>query len=244
MDNCPVADRINIPVEMEFLVEPIAKEIHNSWVSWRRSLGFRYGAKADYEEKIHPHCLDWEELPPDHRDSDYLAAKAALSVIASEKAIETKKRHRVAATCGCYDVLHDGHISQLMACRALADEVIVFLNSDESIRSIKGDHKPVMSFQARVTLLRAVKYVDSIIVFHEDTPVEALGKFFMRRPDVGAGNFFWVKPAWDYARIGIPEREAVLQRGGIILYYDSPVPERSSSDIIKRIKEGISVLDF
>ena len=237
-------ERIQIPVDTEHLVEPVAREIHNSWVSWRKSSGFQYGEEADYEKKMHPHCRDWDELPPEHRESDYLAAKAAIKTLDLQGLIETSPRHRVAATCGCYDVLHDGHISQLVACRCLADEVIVFLNSDESIKRIKGEHKPVMSLEARISLLRAVKYVDSIIVFHEDTPVEALEKFFESRQDVGCGNFFWLKPAWDYARMGIPERETVQNRGGIILYFDSPIPERSSSDIISRIKEGISVLDF
>lgn len=237
-------DRIDIPANMNYLVEPIAEEIHNSWVEWRLSQGFEYGEEPDYEKKIHPHCRLWKDLPEDHRDSDYLAAKAALKVLAARGLIEAKHRHTVAATCGCYDVLHDGHVAQLQACSCLADEVIVFLNSDESIKRIKGEHKPVMGFESRYKLLRSIKYVDSIVVFHEDTPVQALEKFYQRRQDVGFGNFFWVKPAWDYARIGIPERDAIQKRGGIILYYDSPVPERSSSDIIQRIKEGISVLDF
>ena len=244
MANKRPRDRVQIPRDMEELVEPIAREIHNQWVAWRVSEGFRYGEEADYENKVHPHCIGWNELPEDHRESDYLAARAAIAVMASRGLFGNTAHRRVVATCGCYDVIHDGHVAQLQACRQLGDEVIVFLNGDESIKRIKGEHKPVMSFQSRANLLRSIKYVDSIIPFDEDTPVQALQKFFDLRTDVGFGNFFWVKPAWDYARIGIPEREIIQDRGGIILYYDSPVPERSSSDIIKRIKEGISVLDF
>jgi len=235
---------VEIPTGMEHYIELVAKEIHNSWVLWRMASGFQYSEEQDYEKKLHPHCCDWSDLPEEHRQSDYLAAKAAIKTLLAKNAIRSRGGHRVAGTCGCYDIIHDGHIAQLIACRCLADEVVVFLNSDESIKRIKGDHKPVMPLAARVSLLRSIRYVDSIIVFHEDTVVESLKRFFQDRPDVGLGNFFWLKPAWDYAQSGIPERELIQNRGGIVLYFDSPVPERSSSDIITRIKDNISVLDF
>jgi rfaE bifunctional protein nucleotidyltransferase chain/domain len=235
---------VEIPKESEYLIEEVAREIHNSWVIWRMASGFQYSEEQDYENKLHPHCRDWSELPEEHRKSDYLAAKAAIRTVIAKNLNRRSPNHKVAATCGCYDVMHDGHIAQLIACHCLADEVIVFLNSDESIKRIKGDHKPVMPLNVRVALLRAVRYVDSIIVFHEDTPIKALGQFFEQRPDVGMGNFFWLKPAWDYAKMGVGERDIIQSRGGIVLYFDSPVPERSSSDIIARIKESVSVLDF
>lgn len=239
-------ENVKIPIELGHHVEEVAKEIHNTWVQWRVASGFQYSETQDYEKKLHPHVRPWSKLPPDHRESDILAAKAAMKTLIGRKVIPSKRSgsHKVAATCGCYDVLHDGHIQQLIACYCMADEVVVFLNSDESIKRIKGEHKPVMPLQTRLALLNAVKFVDSVIVFHEDTVDKALQHFFDSRPDVGCGNFFWLKPAWDYAKQGVTEREIIQKRGGIVLYYDSPVPERSSSDIIQRIKEGVSVLDF
>lgn len=149
---------------------------------------------------------------------------------------------KVAGTCGCFDMFHDGHVSILQACHLIADEVVVFLNSDESVNRIKGSHKPVTPLEARYNILNAIEYVNSIIVFHEDTPVEAINKFFESRTDVGCGNFFWLKPAYDYAISGIPEREVIQKRGGLILYYDSPII-RSSTEIIRRIKEERNAID-
>ena len=149
---------------------------------------------------------------------------------------------KVAATCGCFDMFHDGHVSILQACHLIADRVVVFLNSDESINRIKGEHKPVTPLEARYNILTSIKHVDSVIVFHEDTPVESLQKYFDSNPDIGYGNFFWLKPAYDYAISGIPEREAIQSRGGLILYYDSPII-RSSTEIIRRVKEGRNAIE-
>ena len=78
-------------------------------------------------------------------------------------------------TNGCFDVLHRGHIELLKYCETLGD-VIVGLNSDESIRRLKGDHRPVNSQDDRKALLQAIKYVDRVIIFEEDTPYNLIKK--------------------------------------------------------------------
>jgi D-beta-D-heptose 7-phosphate kinase/D-beta-D-heptose 1-phosphate adenosyltransferase len=78
-------------------------------------------------------------------------------------------------TNGCFDILHRGHIELLKYCETLGD-VIVGLNSDESIRRLKGDRRPVNSQDDRKALLQAIKYVDRVIIFEEDTPYNLIKK--------------------------------------------------------------------
>ena len=82
---------------------------------------------------------------------------------------------KIVFTNGCFDVLHRGHIELLKYCETLGD-VIVGLNSDESIRRLKGDRRPVNSQDDRKALLQAIKYVDRVIIFEEDTPYNLIKK--------------------------------------------------------------------
>ena len=84
-------------------------------------------------------------------------------------------------TNGCFDLLHPGHIHQLREAKAQGDFLIVGLNSDASARQLKGEGRPVLSQDARKELLEAIRYVDAVVVFDEDTP-EALIREV--RPDV------------------------------------------------------------
>jgi D-beta-D-heptose 7-phosphate kinase / D-beta-D-heptose 1-phosphate adenosyltransferase len=109
----------------------------------------------------------------------------------------------VVATGGCFDLLHPGHIRTLEAARALGDCLVVCLNSDASVRRLKGAGRPVVNQDDRVAVLRALRCVDAVLVFEEDTPVQALERL---RPDV------WAKGG-DYAGRDLPEA-AVLERWG------------------------------
>jgi len=136
---------------------------------------------------------------------------------------------RIAATCGCFDLIHDGHINVLRVCRRLGDTVVVFLNSDESVARIKGDDRPMKPFEVRAAILRAITYVDAIIPFNENTPAEAIRKYIATNPELNTGDFFWVKGA-DSRITGLPEDEkaAVQENGGMILYFDNPSTSHSS----------------
>ncbi|MEA2381738.1 MAG: D-beta-D-heptose 7-phosphate kinase / D-beta-D-heptose 1-phosphate adenosyltransferase [Solirubrobacteraceae bacterium] len=109
----------------------------------------------------------------------------------------------VVATGGCFDLLHPGHITSLEAARALGDCLVVCLNSDASVRRLKGAGRPVVNESDRTAVLRALRCVDAVLVFDEDTPVRALERL---RPDV------WAKGG-DYAGRELPEA-AVLERWG------------------------------
>ena len=110
----------------------------------------------------------------------------------------------VVATGGCFDLLHPGHIRSLEAARALGDCLVVCLNSDASVRRLKGEGRPVVGQDDRAAVLRALRCVDAVLVFDEDTPAEALERL---RPDV------WAKGG-DYAGRALPEAAVVERWGG------------------------------
>ncbi|MEV4489567.1 PfkB family carbohydrate kinase [Micromonospora coxensis] len=110
----------------------------------------------------------------------------------------------VVATGGCFDILHAGHVATLQAARRLGDCLVVCLNSDRSVRALKGPERPVNGEADRARLLQALDCVDAVVVFDESTPATALARL---RPD------FWVKGG-DYSGDGAPALpEADLVRG-------------------------------
>ncbi|MEV7662829.1 PfkB family carbohydrate kinase [Paenarthrobacter sp. NPDC089316] len=110
----------------------------------------------------------------------------------------------VVATGGCFDLLHAGHARTLAAARSLGDCLIVCLNSDESVRRLKGAHRPIVSVEDRAELLLALECVDAVVVFGEDTPEECLRGI---RPDI------WVKGG-DYTPEELPEARLLAGWGG------------------------------
>jgi rfaE bifunctional protein nucleotidyltransferase chain/domain len=113
----------------------------------------------------------------------------------------------VVATGGCFDLLHAGHARTLSAARALGDCLVVCLNSDSSVRALKGPDRPIMTQDDRVELLLALDCVDAVVVFDEHTPDEALRRF---RPDV------WAKGG-DYTASELPEAETLAEWGGRVV---------------------------
>jgi rfaE bifunctional protein nucleotidyltransferase chain/domain len=110
----------------------------------------------------------------------------------------------VVATGGCFDLLHPGHVHTLQAARALGDCLVVCLNSDASVRRLKGPSRPVQSEQDRAAVLAALGCVDDVVLFEQDTPVEVLRQL---RPDI------WVKGG-DYAVADLPEAAVLAEWGG------------------------------
>lgn len=107
------------------------------------------------------------------------------------------------ATGGCFDLLHAGHVRTLQAARALGDALIVCLNSDASVRRLKGRDRPIIAEDDRVDLLLALECVDGVLVFDEDTPVDALRRL---TPDI------WVKGG-DYRTEVLPEAAVLAEWG-------------------------------
>ncbi|PRX48599.1 rfaE bifunctional protein kinase chain/domain/rfaE bifunctional protein nucleotidyltransferase chain/domain [Prauserella shujinwangii] len=114
---------------------------------------------------------------------------------------------RLVATGGCFDVLHPGHVSLLRQARALGDALIVCLNSDESVRGLKGPARPLVPERDRARLLAELESVDAVAVFDESSPAALLERL---RPDV------WVKGG-DYAGEDLPEAEVVRRHGGEVV---------------------------
>jgi D-beta-D-heptose 7-phosphate kinase/D-beta-D-heptose 1-phosphate adenosyltransferase len=84
-------------------------------------------------------------------------------------------------TNGCFDILHRGHIEYLRQSKGLGDRLIVGLNSDASVRRLKGEGRPINNQEDRAALLRALRFVDEVIVFSADTPIDLIT---MMRPDI------------------------------------------------------------
>ena len=80
----------------------------------------------------------------------------------------------IAFTNGCFDILHRGHIASLSQAAAEADFLVVGVNSDASVRKLKGDHRPVNNEQSRAELLASLLMVDAVVIFKEDTPLELI----------------------------------------------------------------------
>lgn len=113
----------------------------------------------------------------------------------------------VAATGGCFDLLHAGHVATLRAARQLGDCLIVCVNSDASVRRLKGSTRPLVPAGDRVRVLEALECVDAVVVFEEDTPAQILDRL---RPHV------WAKGG-DYAGGQVPEAAVLDQWGGQVL---------------------------
>ena len=131
----------------------------------------------------------------------------------------------VVATGGCFDLLHAGHVRTLEGARALGDCLIVCLNSDESVRRLKGPGRPLVPEGERAAVLAALGCVDAVAVFDEDTPAEVLADL---RPHV------WAKGG-DYAGGELPETAVVESWGGrsVLLPY---VAGRSTSGLIENAR--------
>jgi len=131
---------------------------------------------------------------------------------------------KVVATGGCFDLLHAGHVTMLEAARALGDCLVVCLNSDESVRRLKGRDRPLITEEDRAAVLGALASVDAVAVFDEDTPEAVLERL---RPDI------WAKGG-DYALDELPEAEVLRRWGGeaVILPY---VEGRSTTRLLEDI---------
>jgi rfaE bifunctional protein nucleotidyltransferase chain/domain/rfaE bifunctional protein kinase chain/domain len=130
----------------------------------------------------------------------------------------------VVATGGCFDVLHAGHVATLEAARRLGDCLIVCLNSDASVRGLKGPDRPVTHQDDRSRVLASLACVDAVVVFDEPTPTAVLSWL---RPDV------WVKGG-DYRTDELPETPLLARWGGrsVVVPY---LPGRSTTNLLKGV---------
>ena len=136
------------------------------------------------------------------------------------------ERKKIVFTNGCFDLLHVGHIRYLAQAKRLGDFLIIGLNSDSSVKELKGENRPINSFEDRATLLSAIESVDLVIMFEEQTP-ENLIKDIV--PDI-------LVKGGDYNIEDIVGYQTVMQNGGqvkTLSFYDG----YSSTNYINKIKK-------
>ncbi|WP_018639931.1 D-glycero-beta-D-manno-heptose 1-phosphate adenylyltransferase [Parafrankia elaeagni] len=136
----------------------------------------------------------------------------------------------IVATGGCFDLLHAGHVEVLRAARSLGDCLVVCLNSDDSVRRLKGPDRPLVGAADRAAVLRGLDSVDAVMIFDEDTPARLLADL---RPDIFAKG-------GDYAVAHLPEAGIVASWGGqaVVLPY---LAGRSTSTLIREaVRRGSS----
>lgn len=129
----------------------------------------------------------------------------------------------LAFTNGCFDILHSGHVAYLDFARAQADALIVGLNSDASVRRVKGDTRPVNSEQDRAYVLGGLRSVDAVVIFDEDEPRDLIADIL---PDVLVKGKDWAHY--------VSGRDIVEARGGRVVLADL-VEGRSTTATIKKI---------
>jgi D-beta-D-heptose 7-phosphate kinase/D-beta-D-heptose 1-phosphate adenosyltransferase len=145
---------------------------------------------------------------------------SATDVIALTRRLQAEGRI-VVATGGCFDLLHTGHVRMLRQARQLGDALIVLINSDDSVRELKGTGRPIVSAADRSRVLAALACVDGVAVFEGPTPEDMLRRL---RPDV------WVKGG-DYTVDDLPEADVVHRHGGEVVIVPT-VAGYSSSNLI------------
>ncbi len=116
------------------------------------------------------------------------------------------KKKKIIFTNGCFDLLHYGHVHYLCGARSLGDALIVGVNSDASVKKLKGELRPINDELSRCTMLAAFGFVDAVIVFEEDTPVQLIEKI---QPDV-------LVKGGDYTIETIVGADIVLKNGGSV----------------------------
>ena len=130
---------------------------------------------------------------------------------------------RIVFTNGCFDLLHRGHVKLMAQARAACDRLVVGLNSDGSVKRLKGPERPIQDVASRAEVLAALEAVDLVVVFEEDTPLELIRQV---RPAV-------LVKGGDYTRDKVVGREIVEADGGEVILVDL-VPGHSTTSMVAR----------
>ena len=133
----------------------------------------------------------------------------------------------VVTTNGCFDILHVGHVRYLEKTKTFGDYLIVLLNSDKSVRSIKGPSRPINNEMDRAEILSALKCVDYVVLFDEDSPKNLLDEI---KPDV------YTKGA-DYTMETLPEADIMRKNGTRVEFIDF-VEGKSTTKTIEKMQKG------
>jgi len=150
-----------------------------------------------------------------------------MAVVKTEelkKILDSLKDKKIVFTNGCFDILHIGHAQYLKKSKEFGDILIVGLNSDLSVKRLKGESRPINNQDDRANLLDELKSVDYVVIFNDDSPIELLN---IIKPDV------YTKGA-DYTVDTLPEAKVVIKNGGKIEFI-SFVEGKSTTNVVKNI---------
>ncbi len=139
-----------------------------------------------------------------------------------------KEGKKVVFTNGCFDLIHRGHVEYLKQSKERSDVLIVGLNTDDSVRRLKGKGRPILPLEDRASVLAALEVVDYVSVFGEDTPLQMIKKIL---PDI-------LVKGGDYTADQIVGKEVVEESGGQVLTVDL-IAALSTTDIIQKTKGKI-----
>jgi len=145
--------------------------------------------------------------------------------LVARAAIDRQNGGIIVLANGCFDFFHVGHIRYLAEAKTLGDYLIVGINSDEQVRKLKGDNRPLIPEQERAEIISALRFVDYVTVFPEPTVEELIRSL---RPDFHAKGT-------DYTVDSVPEREIVREYGGKVAIVGDP-KNHSSTDLMCKIR--------
>ncbi len=150
-----------------------------------------------------------------------------LSSLKNKLALHHFKQDKIVFTNGCFDLLHQGHLQLLQDCADLGDVLIVGLNSDASVKRLKGPQRPIHSEDTRSLMLAALHFVDYVVLFEEDTPKKLIENIV---PNV-------LVKGGDYKKVNIVGAEFVESKGGEVVVI--PLVEGySTTQLIEKVMKG------
>jgi D-beta-D-heptose 7-phosphate kinase/D-beta-D-heptose 1-phosphate adenosyltransferase len=166
-----------------------------------------------------------DEVGREHLDSDVKIKNldALLAITAEERA----RGKKIVFTNGCFDLLHVGHVKYLQKARSFGDILILGLNSDASIRRLKGEKRPLICEEERAHILAALDCISYIVIFENDTPLELIQAI---QPDI-------LVKGGDYTLEGVVGREIVEAAGGrveLVTFVDG----KSTTNIIEKVLQS------
>jgi len=151
-----------------------------------------------------------------------LDERALLDAIASER----REKHSIGFANGVFDVLHVGHIRYLQAAAREADILVVGVNSDESVRAIKGAGRPLTNERERAEIVSAIRGIAYVTIFLESSPARLIG---VLKPDVHCKGT-------DYTADSVPERDVVRAYGGRVVIVGDP-KDHSTTAILEKMQK-------
>jgi rfaE bifunctional protein nucleotidyltransferase chain/domain len=157
--------------------------------------------------------------------------RGTSKILSREALLEAAARQRAAGTTivfanGAFDLLHVGHVRYLQAAAREADWLVVGINSDRSVRALKGGPRPILPESERAEIVSALACVDAVVLFDEDSPAGLLRDL---KPDVHAKGT-------DYTVASVPEREVVASYGGRTAIVGDP-KDHATTDLLKKIRK-------